>query len=139
MVSKVIPYLNQTFSDQASKEKLLLADYIMKFFTPLFDEEINRQSKQLEIVEKDYSELAGKINNIANDLKQIKFKVQLENTKKKILEYIYNLKKRDLLYGPLKTEAINFINNQENLSNEQLNEKLKYFTSLVNKTIKKVN
>jgi hypothetical protein len=140
MFIKTFPIESISLTNQATKEKLLLADYIMKFFTPLFDEEINRQLKQLEMVEKDYLTLASKINAMSIDLKQIKTSIELEDLKRKIINCIYSLKQRDLLYGPLKAEAIDFITNYSNLDNIQVvNEKLKYFESLISKHVKKVN
>ena len=136
MIINTFP-LNQTnLINPTNNKKLLLADYILEYFTPLFDEEINRQSKQLENINKDYSTIVKKVNDSADGLKKVKHGIMFENLKKIIFEKIYVLKKRDMLYGPYKDEAFKFMTNCENLNIDQLNEKLKYFETVLTKHLK---
>ena len=59
-------------ADTNTKRKLLLVDYILEYFTPVFNEEINRKSKHLETLDEDKSKLLDKVKKVSTGLKKLK-------------------------------------------------------------------
>ena len=84
--------------------KILMMDQIIECFVPVFGHEVERKKSQLNDNIEDISRLKDSILECKQKLKSWLLKIKLEKTRKIILAEIYQLHKKDLIYGKIKQQ-----------------------------------
>lgn len=102
-------------------KKILLAEQIINFFAPLFNEEIAKCKSSLEVIKKDKLELKRKIAETESRKKLVITQQQKEEKIKEIISEISFLVERDALYGQLKQLILKQIKKIDQLDLTELN------------------
>ncbi len=123
------------FTGESCSSKLLLADDIISHFTPLFNEEIDRKIKVVNVLKTDCDTLSIKIAESKNALQKHQAIMLKKKTINEILITINSLIEYDVLYGVYKQTAMKVIPRIRKLSQKKLDEVLKYFDKLSSKNI----
>jgi len=131
-------HINRNCNNIDNNNKLLLIDNILTYFSPLFNEEIERNRKQLNETSDDYSKLTNQVNSLEKDLSKIRDEIKKQELIKLIMNSIAKLINHDVLYGSSKNNAIKTVREINNLTIDRLHKCNDYFSRLIKKHINKV-
>ena len=128
---------NSSLSEIDGK-KIILAEEIVKFFTPLFNEEIDRKKKQLDRNKQDYLKLKKSIDETDSRIQTLNVEIRRERLIFSILKEIKCLSDHDILYGNNRQIVSDVLSSLGVFTEDQLAACVEQLRKMVHRNVKKI-